>query len=425
MTIIDGADTRKPDGSHRVVVTGTGAISPAGVGAKALWDAVMGKRCCIGPITRFDSDPFEVKIAGEIPDYDPIELGLTKKEAHRLARFVQYAIIAADEAMSEAGLSMESEDATRIGCVFGSGIGGLEAFEQASVTLNTKGPKRVIPLFIPTVISNMAAGTLSIRFGFKGECTNVVTACATGTHCIGTAYRSIKHGYLDAALAGGAEESVTPVSLAGFGNLGALTKSADPAQASMPFDIRRSGFVAGEGAGAIVLESLEHALARNANVLAEITGYGTTGDAYHMTAPEPDGDGLIRAMRMALDEGGFKPEDIGHLNAHGTSTPANDKAESVALRGLCGEGCSVPVVSVKGVTGHMLGGAGAVEAIVCARSVSEGVVPATTGFAEADPDCPVRVLTEPLRDYPQKVALSNSLGFGGHNGVLAISPYRG
>ena len=418
-------DARKPGATNRVVITGTGAISPAGVGADALWEAVMDKRCCIGPLTRFDSESFDVKIAGEIPAYDPLSLGLTKKEVHRLARFVQYAYIASDEAWAQAGIDIDAEDATRIGCVFGSGIGGLEAFEQGSVVLNTKGPKRVIPLFIPTVISNMAAGNLSIRFGLKGECTNIVTACATGTHCIGAAYRSIKHGYLDAALAGGTEESVTPVTLAGFGNLGALSKSSDPEAASLPFDIRRSGFVAGEGAGAVVLESLEHALARGAHIIAEIVGFGTTGDAYHMTAPEPDGEGLVRAMRFALEEGGFGPEDIGHVNAHGTSTPANDKAESAALVGLCGEGTEVPVVSVKGSTGHMLGGAGAVEAIVCARSVAEGVVPATTGFSEPDPDCPVRVLTEPLLGYPQVVALSNSLGFGGHNASLAVSPYNG
>lgn len=416
---------RKPDGTHRVVITGVGAISPAGVGANALWDAVMGRKCCIGPVTRFDTELFDVKIAAEIPDYDPIALGLTKKEAHRMARFVQYAFIAADEAMAQAAFDMEAEDQTRIGCVFGSGIGGLEAFEQGSVTLNTKGPKRMIPLFIPTVVSNMAAGNLSIRYGLKGECTNIVTACSTGTHCIGSAYRSIRHGYLDAALAGGTEEGVTPVSLAGFGNLGALTKSSDPTQASMPFDVRRSGFVAGEGAGAVVLESLEHALSRGATILAEVAGFGATGDAYHMTAPSPDGEGLVNAMKMALAEGGFSPEDIGHVNAHGTSTPANDKAEAFAIGKLCGEGCDVPVVSVKGTCGHMLGGAGAVEAIVCARSVAESVVPPTTGFAEPDPECPVRVLSEPLRDYPQKVALSSSLGFGGHNGVLAISPYVG
>ncbi len=424
MSMIDGVDTRNPDGSSRVVVTGTGAISPAGVGANALWDAVMGKRCCIGPLTRFDSEAFDVKIVGEIPDYDPLALGLTKKEAHRFARFVQYAFIASDEAMSQAGLVADDEDKTRLGCVFGSGIGGLEAFEQGSVVLNTKGPKRVSPLFIPTVISNMASGNLSIRYGLEGECINVVTACATGTHCIGSAYRSIKHGYLDAALAGGTEESVTPVALAGFGNLGALTKGTDPKAASMPFDVRRSGFVAGEGAGAVVLESLEHALARGAEILAEVVGFGSTGDAYHMTAPDPEGRGLARAMEAALAEGGFGPEDLGHLNAHGTSTQANDKAEAAALVGMCGEGASVPVVSIKGSVGHMLGGAGAVEAIVCARSVAESVVPATTGFSQADPACPVRVLTEPLYGYAQKVALSNSLGFGGHNASLALAPWR-
>lgn len=425
MSTVNGVNTCASDKGRRVVVTGTGAVSPAGVGAEALWEAVVSKRCCIGELTRFNSEAFDVKIAGEIPAYDPLALGLTKKEAHRLARFVQYAFIASDEAMAQAGLVMEDEDATRVGCVFGSGIGGLEAFEQGSVTLNTKGPKRVIPLFIPTVISNMAAGNLAIRYGLKGECINVVTACATGTHCIGEAYRSIKHGYLDAALAGGTEESVTPVALAGFGNLGALTKATDPHAASMPFDARRSGFVAAEGAGAVVLESLEHALARGAEILAEIVGFGSTGDAYHMTAPASDGEGLARAMGLALAEGGFAPADLGHMNAHGTSTQANDKAEAAALIGLCGAGTEVPVVSVKGAIGHMLGGAGAVEAIVCARSVAESIVPATTGFSQADPECAVRVLTEPMRACVQKVALSNSLGFGGHNASLAIAPYGG
>ncbi len=429
MTCIGGVETRRADGTHRVVITGTGAVTPAGVGVDALFEAVMEPRCCIGPITHFDTELFDVHIAAEVRDFDAVELGLTKKEARRFPRYIQYAFVAADEAMAQAGFDTETlaegVDLTRFGCVFGTGIGGLEAFEEGSVVLNTRGPKRMAPLFIPTVISNMASGNLSIRYGLKGECSNVVTACSTGTHCIGSAYRSIKHGYLDAALAGGAEESVTPVAVAGFSNLGALSRSDDPAAASMPFDARRSGFVAGEGAGAVVLESLEHALNRGANIIAEIVGFGSTGDAYHMTAPDPDADGLLRAMRFALEEGGFTPADLGHVNAHGTSTPANDKTEARAVVGLCGEGTEVPVVSIKGVTGHMLGGAGAVEAIVCARSVVEGCVPPTAGYAEPDPECPVRVLREPLRDYSQKVALSNSLGFGGHNGVLAFAPYEG
>lgn len=415
---------KNADGTHRVVITGMGAVSPAGVGVEALWDAVLNKKCGISTIEHFDTTEYDSHIAGEVKNFDPTEHGLSKKEARRFARFVQYAIVASDEAMTQAGLDMEQEDATRIGCLYGSGIGGLEEFERACNTIQEKGPKRVNPLFIPTMVSNMAAGNLSIRYGLKGECAELVTACSTGTHNIGSAFRSIRFGYLDAALAGGSEESITPVCIAGFSNLGALTKESDPLQASLPFDVRRGGFVAGEGAGSVVLESLEHATARGANILAEIVGFGSTGDAYHMTAPDPEGEGLVRAMKQALAEGGFTPRDLGHMNAHGTATPINDRTESTALYGLCGDAAKdIPVVSIKGVTGHTLGAAGALEAIVTALSLAHNVVPPTTGFAQADPECPVRVLTETLENYEQKVAVSNSLGFGGHNGSLAIAPY--
>lgn len=414
---------RKPDGSHRVVITGMGALSPAGVGVQAFWDALMEGRCCIGSVTRFDTEEFAVNVAGEISDFDPTACGLTKKEARRFAPFVQYAIVAADEAMAQSGLNMEEEDPTRVACVWGSGIGGLEEIERGCVTLHERGPKRVNPLFIPTMIENMAAGNLSIRYGMKGDCLSVVTACATGSHCVGEAYRLIRHGYADAALAGGSEESISPICLAGFGNLGALTKAADPARASMPFDVERSGFVPGEGAGALVLESMEHAVARGATILAEVAGFGSTGDAYHMTAPEPHGEGAVRAMRQALAEGGFTPDDLGHLNAHGTSTQANDAMEAAALKALCAErGAEVPVTSIKGTTGHTLGAAGALEAIACALSVMHECVPPTVGTKVVDPECGVNVVTgQALRNYPQKVALSNSLGFGGHNASLALS----
>ena len=426
--IANAASTRRPDGTHRVVITGMGAVSPAGVGVQALWDAVMGRACCIGPVTRFDTADYDVHIAAEVRDFDAAEHGITKKEARRFERFVQYAIVASDEALAQSGLNLEAEDTARIACVFGTGIGGIDELQSGFFTLAEKGPKRVSPLFIPTMIGNIAAGNLSIRYGLRGECLNVVTACATGAHSIGAAVRDIRHGYIDAALAGGSEESVSPICLAGFSNLGALSKADDPSQASLPFDARRAGFVAGEGAGAVVVESLEHALGRGAEVLAEITGFGSTGDAYHMTAPEPSGEGVVRAMRQALEEGGFSPEDLGHLNAHGTGTPANDATESKALANLMGgteAAASVPVTSVKGTTGHMLGAAGAVEAIVCALSVARDAVPPTAGFAEAAEDCPVAVVTEAMTDYPQKVALSTSLGFGGHNAALAFSPYRG
>lgn len=409
---------------HRVVITGTGAVSPAGFGVDALWEKVMAGQCCLSLLPEEDREAFGVSVVGRIPGYDPLEAGFTKKEARRFAPFVQYAILAADEAMAQAGIDMDKEDATRFSCVFGSGIGGIGVMERESVVLHEKGPKRVKPLFIPTMISNMAAGDLAIRYGLRGECLNIVTACATGTHCVGEAYRLIRYGYADAALAGGTEESTSPMGLAGFANLGAITKAADPGAAALPFDARRGGFVAGDGAGALVLESLEHAQARGARIIAEVTGFGSTGDAYHMTAPEPSGEGAVRAMRQALAEGGFSLEDVGHLNAHGTATPVNDKTEAAAWRGLLGDRASeVPVTSIKGCVGHMLGAAGAVEAIVSALSARDGVVPPTTGFAEADPECPVLVPTEAITDRPQKVVLSNSLGFGGHNGTLAVSPF--
>lgn len=418
-------NVKRPDGTNRVVITGMGAISPAGVGVKALWDAVMGKQCCIAPIERFDTTDQDVHLAGEVRGFDATEHGMTKKEARRFERFVQYAVVASDEAMAQSGLDMEAEDPTRVAVLFGSGIGGIEELQKSFKTLFEKGPKRVNPLFIPTMIGNMAPGLLAIRYGMKGECMDIVTACSTGAHCIGTAVRDIRHGYADVVLAGGTEESVSPICLAGFSNLGALTKAEDPLCASLPFDVRRAGFVAGEGAGAVVLESLEHALARGVKPIAEIVGFGSTGDAYHMTAPSPDGEGIARAMAQALAEGGFTPADLGHVNAHGTGTPANDPTESKALLSLCGEevGREIPVVSIKGTTGHTLGAAGAIEAIVTALSVANDCVPPTTGFVEADPECPVNVLTEPLTGYPQKVALSNSLGFGGHNASLAIAPF--
>lgn len=419
-------DTRKPDGTHRVAITGVGAVSAAGIGAPALMDAVNAGESRIRPISRFDTTGFPATLAAEIPDFDATACGLTKKEARRFAPFVQYAVVASDEAMAHAGIEMENEDAERFACVWGSGIGGLQEFEAGCAALCERGPKKVSPLFIPTMIENMAAGNLSIRYGLKGDCTSIVTACATGAHCVGEAYRLIRHGYADAALAGGSEESISPVCLAGFGNLGALCASDDPEHAARPFDKDRSGFVPGEGAGALVLESFEHALARGAHIIAEVAGFGSTGDAYHMTAPDPSGQGAVRAMRAALEEGGFTPADLGHLNAHGTSTKANDAMEAAALTALCGAGAKVPVTSVKGTVGHMLGAAGAVEAIVCAYSVAHGAVPPTAGTRTVDAACPVNVVTGSLlHTGEQAVALSNSLGFGGHNASLAFAPFRG
>ena len=280
------SNEEKNNGFNRVVITGMGAISPAGFGVDALWSKVASGECCFTLLPEEKREQLNVSVVGAIPDYDPLKAGFSKKESRRFAPFVQYAILASDEAMAQAGIDMDQEDATRFACVFGSGIGGMEVFERESIVLHEKGAKRVSPLFIPTMISNMAAGNLAIRYGLKGDCLNIVTACSTGTHCVGEAYRLIRFGLADAALAGGTEEGITNMSLAGFGNLGAITKSDDPMKAGLPFDARRSGFVAGEGAGALVLESLEHAQARGANIIAEITGFGSTGDAYHMTAPE-------------------------------------------------------------------------------------------------------------------------------------------
>lgn len=418
--------TRRGDGTHRVVITGTGAVTPAGIGVEALWNTLMEGQTCIGPIERFDTTDYEVHLAGEVRDFDGTDHGLTKKEARRFERFVQYAIVAADEAMDQAHLEITDANRDRIAVVFGTGIGGIDELQKGFATLEEKGPKRVNPLFIPTMIGNIAAGSLAIRYGMRGECLNVVTACSTGAHCIGTALRDIRHGYIDAALVGGTEESVSPICIAGFTNLGALTRSDDPQAASLPFDARRAGFVAGEGAGALVIESLEHALARGAVPIAEIVGFGSTGDAYHMTAPDPEASALVAAMAQALEESGYGVEDLGHLNAHGTGTAANDATEAKALRVLAGDarGSEIPVTSIKGTTGHMLGAAGAVEAIVCALSVARDTVPPTAGFAEPAEDCPVSVVAEAITDYPQKVALSTSLGFGGHNAALAFSPYK-
>ena len=408
---------------RRVVITGTGAITPAGIGVDALWSAVAGGRCCITKLPEKFAGQ-QASVAGQIPGYDPLE-HFTKKETRRNARFVQLAIIASDEAVKQSGLELEAEDLTRFACVFGSGIGSLSVFEREVANLIEKGPRKVGPLFIPTMISNMAAGDLAIRYGLRGECTNIVTACATGTHCVGEAFRLIRAGYADMALCGGTEETISPIAIAGFGNLGALTKESDPANASKPFDANRSGFVAAEGAGALVLESLDHALARGAHIIAEVTGFGSTGDGYHMTAPEPSGEGAARAMAQALAEAGFKAGDLGHVNAHGTSTHANDAMEAAALARLAGEelAAKIPVTSIKGATGHMLGGAGAVEAIVCALSVANSCVPPTVGFATPDPEAPVNVSNKLREGIEQAVALSNSFGFGGHNASVAISPY--
>ena len=422
----ESIQTRRPDGTHRVVITGVGAVTPAGVGAEALWETLMERGCCIAPIERFDTSEYEVHIAGEVRDFDGTEHGLTKKEARRFERFVQYAIVAADEALAQSGLEVTDENRDRIAVVFGTGIGGIDELQKSFATLEEKGPKRVNPLFIPTMIGNIAAGNLAIRYGMRGECLNVVTACATGAHCIGTALRDIRHGYIDAALVGGTEESVSPICIAGFTNLSALTRAEDPKEASLPFDARRGGFVMGEGSGVLVLEELEHAKARGAHIYAEVVGYGANCDAYHFTAPAPGGAGAIDCMKLTLKDGGIAPEQIDHINAHGTGTHMNDSCETAAIHAVFGAHAGdIAVVSTKSMTGHLLGGAGGVEAVFTALALRDQFAPPTIHYEQPDPECDLDYVPNTGRSMKMEYALSNSLGFGGHNACLVFRKWEG
>ena len=408
--------------TRRVVVTGLGVISPVGNTVEACWNSLKSGVHGIGPITLFDTTDYKTKIAAEVKDFDP-RAYMDKTEVLRSDAFSQYGVAAACQAVEESGV-IGTLPPERVAVYFGSGIGGIRTFTEEHNKLLARGPKRVSPYFIPMLIANMAAGMIAIRFNCRGAAMPSVTACASGTNAIGEAMRAIRHGYADAVITGGSEAAITECGVAGFINMQALSVSDNIDAASLPFDRRRAGFVLREGAAVVVLENYDHAVARGAHIYAEMCGYGNTCDAHHITAPDPQGLGAMRAMRQALAEGGFTVGDLGHLNAHGTSTHANDSMESAALYALAGEAArDIPVVSVKGCTGHMLGGAGAVEAIVCALSVVNQVVPPTVGFSEADPESPVRVSSQPVFDYPQKVALSNSLGFGGHNASLALSPF--
>lgn len=404
---------------NQVVVTGMGVVTPIGNNMDVFWENTVCGVCGVGEITAFDTAEFQTKFAAEVKEYDPKE-SIGFKEARRMGRFSQFAVTAADEAVRMAGLDPEHVDSERFGVIVSSGIGGIAETEKEVGVLEKKGPKRVNPLFIPTIISNMAAGNLAIRYQAKGICTSIVTACATGAHSIGEAFRQIKHGYADVMLCGGAEASITPLSVAGFASLTALSKeNTDPLRASIPFDKERSGFVMGEGAGVLVLESLEHAKTRGAAVLAEIVGYGATCDAYHITSPAPDGEGGARAMRLALAEAGVTADQISYINAHGTGTPYNDKFETAAIKAVFGQRAyEVPVSSTKSMTGHLLGAAGAVEAAVCIKAMREGFVPATIGLVNPDPECDLDYVPGNGRKAELSYTLSNSLGFGGHNATL-------
>ena len=408
---------------RRVVVTGMGAITPIGNSVDEFWQGIKAGKVGIDEITKFDTTDYSVKLAAEVKDFVAKER-MEFKAAKRMSPFSQYAVCAAKEALEQSGLDLTKEDPYKVGVSVGSGIGGMKDMEEENKKLLERGPGRIKPLLVPMMITNMAAGNVAIAFGAKGKCINVVTACATGTHSIGEAYRSIQCGEADVMIAGGTESSITPLGVAGFKSLTALTKTTDKTQASIPFDKKRSGFVMGEGAGIVVLEELEHALDRGANILAEVVGYGATCDAYHITSPAEDGSGAAKAMELAIKEAGAKPEDVDYINAHGTSTHHNDLFETRAIKLALKEAAkNVKVNSTKSMIGHLLGAAGGVEFITCVKSINEGYIHQTVGLTEPDEELDLDYVMGQGVETNVDFALSNSLGFGGHNATLAVRKY--
>ena len=410
---------------RRVVITGMGALTPVGNNVEETWENLKKGKCGIDEITRFDTSNFKVKLAGELKNFNEEEY-LDSKQCRKLDKFSKYAMIAAREAWKDSGLDRETENMERVGTIVGSGIGGIETIEEENAKLIHKGPDRISPLYIPTGIVNMATGNVAIDLGTKGESIAIVTACATGTHCIGESYRIIKHGYQDIIVAGGTEASITPSAIAGFANARALSKATDKNRASIPFDKERNGFVMGEGAGVLILEELEHAKKRGAKIYAELVGYAATSDAYHITSPLPDGEGGARAMKRAIEDAKVNPEDVTYINAHGTSTPLNDSCETKAIKSALGEEVAkkVLVSSTKSSTGHLLGAAGAVEAIICAKSIKDSFVPATINYVVPDEDCDLDIVPNEGRNIEVNCAMSNSLGFGGHNATIVLKKYE-
>lgn len=408
----------------RVVVTGMGCLTPLGNNISEFWENIKDGKNGIDYITRFDTTNFKVKIAGELKNFEPAEF-MDKKDTKRMDLYSVYALAAATQAVENSKLDLENINKKRFGVIVGSGIGGLCTMESQIIKMHDKGPNRVGPLFIPMAIENMAAGNIAIKFGAKSSCTSVVTACATGANCIGEAFRNIKHGYADIIIAGGSEASITSIGIAGFTSLTALSESDDINRASIPFDAERNGFVMGEGAGIVVLEELEHAKARNATIYAEIVGYGSTCDAYHMTSPTPNGEGATEAMLLAMEEANIKPEEVKYINAHGTSTPPNDVAETMAIKNAFKEHAKdLLISSTKSMIGHLLGAAGAVEAIVCINALLDSFAPPTIGLKVKDPECDLNYVENNGVKKEMRYALSNSLGFGGHNAVLCIKKWE-
>lgn len=408
---------------RRVVVTGLGAVTPIGNTAEEFWNNAKEGKAGIGEITKFDTSDYKVKLAAEVKGFDAKE-HMDFKTAKRMELFSQYAVTAAMEAYQDSGLALEKEDAFRAGVIVGSGIGSLQVVEREYEKILTKGPGRVNPLMVPLMISNMAAGNISIQLGLKGKCTNVVTACASGTNCIGDAFRAIQYNDADIMFAGGTESCICPTGVAGFTSLTALSTSKDPARASIPFDKDRDGFVLGEGAGVVVLEELEHAKARGARIYAEVIGYGATGDAYHITSPAEDGKGAAMAMTLAMQEGGIKPSQVDYINAHGTGTHHNDLFETRAIKLAFGDAAKDVVInSTKSMTGHLLGAAGGVEFIICVKSIQDGFIHQTVGTKEVDPECDLNYAVGAPVEKDVNYVLTNSLGFGGHNATLLLKKY--
>lgn len=409
---------------RRVVVTGLGAVTPIGNDVESFWSGIREGKVGIGEITKFDTTDYKVKLAAEVKDFVAKE-HMDFRSAKRMELFSQYAVVASMEALKNAGIDMNQEDPFRVGVVVGSGIGSLQSMEREEQRLLEKGPARVDPLLVPKMITNMAAGNVSIATGARGKCTNVVTACASGTHCIGDAFRAIQYGDAEVMIAGGTESSVCPIGVAGFSSLTALTSSEDPLRASIPFDKERSGFVMGEGAGIVILEELEHAKARGARILAEVVGYGATADAYHITSPIEDGSGAARAMTDAMKEAGVKPEEVDYINAHGTSTHHNDLFETRAIKLAFGEAAKqVKINSTKSMIGHLLGAAGGVEFIVCVKSILDGFIHQTVGTTEPDEDLDLDYMIGAPAEQKVRCAMSNSLGFGGHNATLLVKKFE-
>jgi 3-oxoacyl-[acyl-carrier-protein] synthase II len=403
----------------RVVITGMGAISPVGNDIPTFWNNLKNGVCGIDTIRSFSTDDLPVKIAAEVKDFKPDSYGIDAATARKNDRYALFALAASNQAMKDSGLQIEPE---RLGVYIGSGIGGMNTFIAETTKMIQKGPQWISPLFVPMMISNIASGNVAIEHNAQGVCLPIVTACATGTHSIGEAFKAIKHGYADAIITGGAEAAVVPLAIGGFANSRALSRSEDPMQASLPFDKRRQGFVIAEGAGILVLEEYEHARARGAKMYAEVCGYGNTCDAYHYTAPRPDGSSAARAIQLALTEAGFKAGELLHINSHGTGTPLNDKSETAAIKLALGEKAAYKAIinSTKSMTGHMLGAAGGIELIATALALKEGIIPPTVHLDEPDPECDLDYTPNQARKADISIAVSTSLGFGGHNGCIAL-----